>query len=445
MNQFRTIKALIVLLAVMIVLTGVTITQTIPALNIGVNSPVVSAANVAWQRSYGGVGDDRAFYALPVGSGFLVVGSTRSLGNTTEGWALMLDASGNVIWNRTYLEGTGTELRYAVNLTDGYLLVGNQLLANDVNGYIAKVDFEGKIVWQNIVGGANIDKLFSGVSASGGYLIFGLTFPSGNSGKSAGWIVKLDQEGTTLWSRTYAEDTDTALRAAVNAPDGGYVTAGYCDPTGNGKYDFYLLKIAPDGSQTWNHTIGVADTQKAYSMTNAPGGYVLAGESHSPQTDADACVVKVDFNGNLVWNKTVGGSEADSASYVCPGCDGGYLVCGFSFSYGAGNRDFWMFKISDAGRVLFSCTAGDAGFQEAYAVLDEGGNQYIMAGWTDPAGHPELIGKATYDWWIVKLSPIDISNSALSNPLVITTFAITFAVLAATLLLLLKMCKIKNK
>jgi hypothetical protein len=180
-------------------------------------------------------------------------------------------------------------------------------------------------------------------------------------------------------------------------------------------------------------------------MTAASDGYVLAGESHSPLTDADAYIVKVDFNGNLVWNKTVGGSQADSASYIGTTFDGGYLVCGFTFSFGAGNRDFWLLKINNVGQIIFSCTAGDVGFQEAYAVIDEGGNQYVMAGWTDPAGHPDLVGKATYDWWIVKLSPVGISNSALSNPLIIATSAITFAVLVATLLLLLKMRKTKNK
>lgn len=444
MKYSRTIKALIALLAIMIVLTTISIAQTSPTLNVNDGSLVgVSAANIVWQRSYGGAGDDRSFYALPVGSGFLVVGSTRSLGNTTMGWALMLNAEGNIVWNHTYLQGAGTELRYAINLTDGYLLVGNQLLPNDVNGYIAKVDSQGNIIWETVVGGGNVDKLFSGVATTDGYMAFGLTFPDGNNGKSAGWVVKLDRNGNEIWSKTFAEDADTTLRAAVNAPDGNLVAAGYCDPEGTGIYDVYLLKITPDGTQIWNRTIGGANTQKAYSMTTAPDGYVLAGESQSPQTDTDAYIAKVDLDGNLVWSKTVGGKAADSASYIGSTQDGGYLVCGFTFSFGAGNRDFWLIKISSEGQVLFSCTAGDAGYQEAYAAIDEGGNQYVMVGWTDPIGHPELIGKATYDWWIVKLSPAT-SGGALENPLVIATSVGTFAVLAATLLLLLRIKKNKK-
>jgi hypothetical protein len=443
MNPSRTIKALIALLAVMIVLTTISLTQTSPTLNVNDGSLVgVSDAKMAWQHSYGGAGDDRSFYALPVGSGLLAVGSTHSLGNATMGWALMLDEDGTILWNRTYLQGAGTELRYAINLTDGYLLVGNQLLPSDVNGYIAKVDFHGNMVWDTVVGGGNIDKLFSGVATADGYIAFGVTFPDGNTGKSAGWVVKLDLTGNEEWSTTYAEGADTTLRAAANAPDGNLVAAGYFDPAGTGYYDVCLVKLTPDGNQIWNRTLEGADT-KVYSMTPAQDGYILAGESHSPQTDADAYIAKVDLDGNLVWSKTVGGAEADSASYIGPAKDGGYLVCGFTFSFGAGNRDFCFLKISSEGHVVLSCTAGDAGYQEAYAAIDEGGDQYVLVGWTDPIGHPELVGKATYDWWVVKLSPAD--SGVFGNPLVIATSIGTFAVLAATLLLLLRMRKTKNK
>ncbi len=105
----------------------------------------------------------------------------------------------------------------------------------------------------------------------------------------------------------------------------------------------------------------------------------------------------------MIWNKSVGGKDADSAAYVVNSKDGSYLVAGFTFSFGSGNRDFWLFKINNAGQVLWSCTQGDQGFQEAYTVIDEGKNSYFMVGWTDPIGQPELIGKAKYDFSIVKL------------------------------------------
>ncbi|MCL5877514.1 MAG: hypothetical protein M1540_06865 [Candidatus Bathyarchaeota archaeon] len=384
---------------------------------------------------------DRALYTLPVDSGFLVVGSTKSQSNATAGWALMLNSEGTVVWNHTYLEGAGTELRYAVSLADGFLLVGNQFLANDVNGYIAKVDLSGNLVWKTVVGGVNIDKLFAGAKGADGYAVFGLTFPEGNSAKSSAWIVKLDAEGNIVWQNNYGRDADTTLRAAVYTGD-GYVTAGYTDPSGQSNYDYYLLKVASDGTEQWNRTYGGSESEKAHSLTATQNGYILAGESHTTQTDADAWVVKVDFDGELLWSKRVGGANADSAAYVTSARDEGFLVCGFTFSFGSGQRDFWVFKITDAGEVLFSCAVGDEAFQEAYGVVDVGGGEYVLAGWTDPAGHPELVGKATYDFWIVKISLSQ--QTSFPSSYLIAIGAVAFTVVIAAMLVLVRKRKTKN-
>ena len=119
-----------------------------------------------WEKTYGVVGDDdRAYNALPVGDGFLVVGSSESnKTDVTVGWALMLDQDGNVIWNQTFLEGSGTELRFALNLTDGFLLVGNEFLpSGDENGYVAEINSQGALIWQTtIIGGEDTQQaLFS--------------------------------------------------------------------------------------------------------------------------------------------------------------------------------------------------------------------------------------------------------------------------------------------
>ncbi|MCW3982994.1 MAG: hypothetical protein NWE96_03250 [Candidatus Bathyarchaeota archaeon] len=436
-----TINAVLLLTSAML-LTNTSAAQINPSIQFDNNVASDSTGTLNWEKIYGGSGDDRALYTLPLESGFLVVGSTKSHSDATEGWALLLNSSGNMVWNRTYREGTGTELRYAISLPDGFLLIGNQLLAGDVNGYIAKTDRDGKIVWTTIVGGENIDKLFAGVADSNGDVtVFGLTFPDGNSAKSAGWAVKLDADGGVVWQKIYGQSQDTALRSAINTGD-GYVAAGYTDPTGQGNYDFYLLKISSDGTQIWNQTYGGTDSEKAYSMAIIQDGYVLAGESHNVQTDGDALVVKVDFDGKLLWSKSVGGAGADSASSIIPARDGGFLVCGFTFSFGAGQRDFWLFKISSEGQVLFSCALGDSAFQEAYGVVDLGGDRYFLAGWTDPAGQPELVGKATYDFWIVEINVTQ--QPSLSTMHLIVAFAVGIAAVLVALFVLFRKRKTKN-
>jgi hypothetical protein len=190
--------------------------------------------------------------------------------------------------------------------------------------------------------------------------------------------------------------------------------AGFTNPRGEGNYDFLLLKIDSSGNLIWNTAYGGRGTQEAHSMIKASNGFVIVGDTQSTGTNIHALVIKVDFNGNLLWSKIIGGKNADSPAYVTSSSDGNYLVAGFTFSFGAGNRDFWLFKISDSGQVLSSCTKGDASYQEAYTVIETGKNQYVMVGWTDPPGRPDLIGKALYDFYIVKIDAPQ-ASSGLSS------------------------------
>lgn len=362
-----------------------------------------STAKVVWLKNYGGSEDDRAFYALANDQGYLAIGSTKSINaNTTTGWVLQLDPEGNALWNRTYLKGEETELRYAIDLADGYLFVGNEYLENnDVNGFVLRTDEQGNELWNTTIGSNNVDKLFSAIQAPDGFVLLGTTYPNENN-YSVAWAAKIDANGEILWNNEYLNGTDSTIRQGILAPDGNYICAGY---TKVDDYQFLTLKIAPSGELIWNQTYGQESSQKAYSITKAADGCIIAGDKVSVQSDSDAWLIKIDWNGTMLWEKAIGGNDADSAAAITPSEDGDYLVTGFTFSYGKGNRDVWLFKVSNEGNVLWSCTAGDVSYQEAYQVIDAGKNQYVIVGWTDPPEAPDLIGKAQYDFYIAKLSP----------------------------------------
>jgi hypothetical protein len=444
-NRDKTVKTIFALLAILIVSTiNVGATQTPPPLKVEVNTLAsVSPANVFWAKTYGGTADDRAFYALPTSDGYLAIGSSRSIViNTTVGWVLRLNENGGVVWNKTFLEGWGTELRYAINLTDGYLLVGNEFFASgQVSGYVVRIDNQGDLQWMKNLAQGETCKLFSGIVTIDGFVVFGLSSQS-IGGDSSVWAVKLDVSGNVVWSRTYGESVDSAARSGVLTREGDCLMAGYTDSKGDGNYDFYLLEINSTGDIVWNNTYGGEGSQKAYSIAKANGGYVVVGDIQIPKSATDAWVLKIDLAGNELWNRSVGGKDADSAAYAKTSKDGGYLVAGFTFSFGAGNRDFWLFKISDSGEVFWSCTQGDEAYQEAYAVI-EADNAYVLVGWTDPIGNPALIGKATYNFSIVKL---DVSQNSigLSNFLLAIYVAVAIAV-SFVILNLLIMWRAKEK
>ena len=442
MSHGRILKILILLLTVSIILTATVSVIENSSPKITGTSVSVLPANVVWEKNCGVVGDDdRAYNALPVGDGYLVVGSSESnKTGVTVGWALMLDQDGNVIWNQTFLEGSGTELRVALNLTDGFLLVGNEFLpSGDENGYVAKINSQGALMWQTpIVGGEDVNKLFSAIATPDGFVLFGLTYSNANDESNA-WVVKLDANGNVVWNKTYGNATDTAATTGASAPDGNYMVAGYTNSRG-GNYDFLLMQIDPNGNMIWNKTYGQTGSQEASAMTKAPDGYVIVGDTQSPDGNIHAWVVKVDWNGTMLWSKTVGGKNADSPYFITSSEDGGYLVGGFTFSFGAVNRDFWLFKIDDSGQVTWSCiTPKDySGYQEAYSVIQTGKNQYVMVGWTDPPGQPALIGKARYMFYIVNFTYPQITDW-FSSLQFISYIGAAFAVLLAVLLVVLKL------
>jgi hypothetical protein len=354
-------------------------------------------ANVVWERTYGGAGDDRAFYAAAVADGFVVVGSSKSFQQgETEAWVLRLDSEGNVVWNQTFLEGEGSEFRSVLDLDNGFLLVGNVFLpSGNTEGYVVRIDDEGKTSWNITLGGEDFGKLFSAVETQDGFVLVGLTYSFG--GDTDVWVVKIDGDGNEGWSKTYGGAMEDAGRAVALMDESHYVVAGYTNSMGNGDYDFLLLKIDASGNMAWNKTYGGTQSDKAYAIAETAGGCVAVGDTRSKgEGESDAWIIKVDADGNLVWDKAVGGEGFDISTCIAVSNEG-FLVGGFTFSFGNGERDFWLFKVDDAGSVLWSCTVGRSAFEEAYAVLEVGENEFVMAGWTNS------IGQGYYDFYVVKL------------------------------------------
>jgi hypothetical protein len=437
------VKSTAIIITLLFAIAALTLTASIiqvplPLKVDGHSSVNVSTAKVIWEKTYGATDfDDRALFMVPTDDDFLVVGSTKSVTpNTMTGWVIKLNADGNIVWNKTYLFGKETEIRYAVNLQDGYLLVGNQFTEGaDENGYVVLTDRDGNQLWDTTLGGSKIDKLFTGVAMPDGFIVAGLSFSASN--QSEAWAVKLGYDGNVVWNKTYSNYPDSAIRSGVYAENGDCVFTGYCDIQDDGNYDFALYELSADGNVVWNQTYGGEDSEKAYSMTKANDGYVLVGERQSTDSNTDAWMLKVDTAGIRVWDRRIGGSQADSPAYVAQTDDDGYLMAGFTFSVGQGQRDFWLTKLDGQGTVKFSCTQGNAAFQEAYGAIKTSDGNYVMAGWTDPPNCDELVGEATYDFYIVKLSVLHTSNWL--SYLQIITAVVAFVLLLVTMLLLFKL------
>ena len=153
--------------------------------------------------------------------------------------------------------------------------------------------------------------------------------------------------------------------------DGGYIIAGSSnsgdgDISGNhGNYDYWIVKLDSNGNMQWQKSLGGSSMDMAQSIQQtSEGGYIVAGSSSSNDGDVsgnhgggDYWIVKLDINGNIQWQKSLGGSSSEQVNSVQQTFDGGYIIAGTTVSTDGditvsyGNNDFWVVKLDSGGNM----------------------------------------------------------------------------------------------
>jgi predicted secreted protein len=174
----------------------------------------------------------------------------------------------------------------------------------------------------------------------------------------------------TEWNKTFGGTSDDGAYDLLQTEDGGYIIAGYTQSFGAGGSDFWLIKTDAQGNELWNKTYGGTGDEAAFRVLLAnDGGYLLAGWTNSFGAGGyDFWVVKTDANGNCEWNKTYGGTSSDGFRFwggweywpsvaAVDASSGSYAIAGYSQSYGG---DF-VAKIDSFGNVVWNKTYASSG------------------------------------------------------------------------------------
>jgi hypothetical protein len=307
-------------------------------------------------------------------------------------------------WMKTF-GGGDSDSGYSVQQTSdgGYIVVGPTFSfgAGQADYWVIKTDSNGNILWNKTFGGMYWDVPEDvKQTTDNGFIITGRTHSFG-AGNIDVWVIKIDETGNIRWNKTYGTQYFEGGAESQQTTDGGYIIIGSKGLNQFSHYDAWLIKIDQEGNELWNRTYGGRSEDNGDSVQQtSDGGYIIAGSTSSYGTFNNSTsafwLIKTDEQGTMQWNKTYGGTEYEAAISVELTSDGGYIMAGNKFDLDSHQNDIWLIKTDQIGDEQWNKTYG--GILDDYTThayqTKEGG--YSMIGWTNS------YGAGAEDAWMIK-------------------------------------------
>ena len=453
-SNLRTMKKFVLLISLIVLLSEFTSGQNM---------------EIEWQQCYGGSENDAAADILISGNYYYILGSTLSddgdisyLHGGQDGWLIKAYHTGEIIWEKSYGGSNGDHLLRILPAPENtfYLLgssfssdgdISNDPYPNSTDFWILKVDSVGNILWDKILGGNILDQLWTGITTDdGGVVAFGWTGSTdGDITTSYGgydmWMVKINNEGEKEWDFSIGTDGLDFGQAIIQTSEGGFLVGGTsyigeggnltCEPF-NYNTEAILVKLDADRNIEWQQCYGGSEHDGATALAEVSDGYVFGGYASSNDGDisgwhgeGDIWIVKVDYFGNIIWQKCLGGSRFEGNAKLTITDDEDIIVSGCTQSIDGdvtGNHtiseyehDIWIVKLSSEGELIWEqCFGGIWDEQVSFGFIKKDDSNFVIAGQTDygPSFDVQCTphgGLYDKDYWVFEIK--DTSTNIIST------------------------------
>lgn len=349
------------------------------------------APDTLWTKTYGGSGSDYGFSVQQtLDGGYIIVGWTDSYGaGEIDIWLIKTHSNGDTLWTKTF-GGSDYDYGYSVQQTvdGGYIIVGSTKSfgagARDV--WLIKTDDKGDTLWTKTFGGNDYDDGYSvQQTTDGGYIITGGTDSFGIDHRSDVWLIKTNANGDSIWSKTFGGISSDHGYSIQQTTDHGYIITGSTGiPCGNSyKGGAFLIKTNITGdtlwTKTWAYNESCASMQGNSVKQTNDGGYIVTGYVQAPRL---MMLLKTDANGDTLWTKfLVDSLEGNSVQQTS---DGGYIVVGNKVSThvtsGVWYHDICLVKTDADGNVLWKKSMKDIGGRRGSSVQQTTDGSFIITG-----------------------------------------------------------------
>ncbi|MEN6389369.1 MAG: copper amine oxidase N-terminal domain-containing protein [Syntrophomonas sp.] len=298
------------------------------------------AGNIEWKKA---IGDTSCNIAKCIqcteDNGFILAGSVGG-GDGLRGAIIKFKSSGEQEWLKTF--EPCDELSYVSPTVDGgFILTGRQY---GKGIWVIKTDHSGTLEWGNLFRKTPTDwahTIFQ--TQDTGFVLAGYTFGKEINSGCYPLVLKLDNKGNISWTKIFTDDIK--ISSLQPTSDGGYLGAGQSSG------DVIIMRLNENGSMMWKKTYGGSKDDAAnYAIETNDGGFIVAGETLSSPRLSSGYLLKLDKNGNLTWKRTIGTQVAQSFSSVEQTSDGGYIMVGDAQNY---SPDIYIVKTDSQGNLYY--------------------------------------------------------------------------------------------
>ncbi|WP_296381923.1 hypothetical protein [Winogradskyella sp.] len=418
------------------------------------NASIPREGNVNLVQTYGGTKNDSGQSVVAtLDGGYTVLGYTQSNdGDITDKqddsfdyWLLKFNSENELQWQKTYGGSADERGNDIIQTSDGGYAILGFSFSNDgdvtnnaglQDYWLAKLDANGNISWQKSFGYQGTDSGISVIQTNDqGYLISGIldvTASGGegntsrNNNRHAGgdyWALKLNASGDIEWSKYFGGNFTDTPENVIQVEDNGFIIVGGSDSNDTdissniGTYDFWVIRISATGSLVWEKSFGGDQIDEARAIVKSnDGNYIIAGDTRSNDNDisnnigaADLWLIKISPNGDLLWEKTIGGTNFDVARAMVKSQDNGFLLAGSSRSddvdvnENKGQNDAWALKIDAEGNLQWETTVGGSNIDFAYSIAELNDSSIVLVGDSTSSDGDIIENKGFTDLLLIKI------------------------------------------
>jgi len=362
------------------------------------------AYSQTWSKTYGGRGWD--FPLSGVASkdgGYVFAGWSYSFGDC-DGcvWVMKIDKLGNIVWQKG-IGGRYRNTAYTIAATpdNAYVVAGwsDSFVEIGIDAYIIKIDDNGKVLWQKRFYdrylGYDIFEVHSIIATPDNkYVAAGFSPAFGG----AAWLSMLDSNGNIIWQKSYSKGRGGSFTSIALTDDGGFIAFGEIFEYDGENTGHCLMKLNKDGNIVWQKVFNDGGGYRKLIVPTSDGGYIATGIIYDLNSSyPDAWIVKLDKNGNILWQKSYGTAAVEGLNGIIQTSDNGYLVTGYTTAILKKTANIWLMKLNESGNIIWQKIIAEKNAADPNFILHSSDGGYLLSGNTD-SFHLD-----NFDAWIFKL------------------------------------------